>query len=256
MEKPKDTTLMKWSKLTSWDRIDWCHGPSDMSRKTTSLLWFFCPKYQTNFNMRAILQNNWPVILKNVSHDRQKQEKLRIKAVSGFIYTKRSWNWMVDPQSSLKGQEGTSECMGAESQWEAIPLLPQGLHTSCSLIWNALLQVPAYLALPRVWPALLSDVFFGHLTYNWALTLTFPILPLCCVFPSNTTIKHPTVLIYIICCQSIFIRIEDLTCSSHCDWFRDGQVTHSDSIRRNKILLEYWETNTFSFSVGLEPMRV
>lgn len=173
--------------------------------------------------------------------------KLRIKALASSILGGSETGWLI--HSPCAEPRGCSWVYGSRE--------PVRLPYFClgDLRWLFYLKCPPLgICTSRVWSILLSDVFFGHLSDIWALTLTFPVLLLCYIF-SHDTNHHLTYFSSCLSCQSTLIRLGNTTFSAHSDWFRDGQWP-TQSVRRNKILLESWGKSMFSFSIGLEPVRL
>lgn len=168
----------------------------------TSLLWYFCPKYQTNLNLRDVLQKNWPVIFKNVNVITDEDKKnWGSKCLWIHLYEEAK----LDGRSTvpLKGQEDIFHCMGAESQWDHPIPASETSHWLFSLFgilfFRHLHTVPC-------------PMFDLHCSVKSSLDTSSNTLPslrhfLFCLsavfFPVVfTTIKHTIVLIYLICCLS------------------------------------------------------
>lgn len=134
MKKPKKyhlnevikVNILEWDKLMSW--ASWY----DTLRRTHC---HFCgisaPNTRTNFNLRDILQNNWPMILKTIDVMTEKDKKnWGLKCFWIHLYKEelKLTGWFTVPSAgpwvSLNVWEWRAK--------EAIPLLPQGLHTGCS----------------------------------------------------------------------------------------------------------------------------
>lgn len=136
---------------------------------------------------------------------------------------------------------------------ETIPLLPQELYAGSSFCpqcpslgictpWPGLCLIYAS-QWCILWPSCLKLSPYSGISYS----------PFLRCLSSSDILQFLTYLIYL----SVYPhqdRVYHILLQS--DWLRDDHVTHSESVRRNKIWLEYWEREHICFSIGLAPMRM